>query len=69
MKDEKTCEICGGDLRVGKMVIADVAEFDICVWCHEDEAKLKEWFVREMETALEQSPDFRKLPDGKWVSV
>ncbi len=64
----ESCEVCGTNLRVGKITVGSVT-LNICVWCHEDEPKLKAWFMREMEAALEASPDYRRLSDGRWTSA
>lgn len=66
---KEPCEVCGTNLKVGKMVIAGEVEFNVCVWCHEDEPKLKAWLMREMEAALEASPDYKQLPDGRWTNI
>lgn len=66
---QNLCEICGDNLRVGKVLIANCAEFDICFWCYEDKEKFKNWFIKTMEEALKNNPDFEQLPDGKWRSI
>lgn len=63
------CEICGTSLRVGKMILPGEVSFDLCVWCHEDEDRVVKWLMRELTSALESSPEYKRLPDGRWVSV
>jgi hypothetical protein len=66
------CEICLGTARLGKWhpppVGADEG-FTICAWCYEDEPKFKAWFMQMMEEALEESPEYEKMPDGTWKRV
>lgn len=65
---DQPCDVCGTDLKVGVLTLPGNVKLNVCVWCHEDEKKFKEWLMREMEIALESSDEFVKLPDGRWQS-
>lgn len=63
------CEICLGVERLGTATFPGDAQFTICESCHSDEPKFKEWFVRELEEFLNESPDYVKTDDDKWAYI
>jgi hypothetical protein len=64
LEDGDDCEVCGGTDNLGLWN----ETITVCQSCHDD-GKFQEWFVREMEAALTESPDYEQLPNGNWKYI
>lgn len=63
------CVVCCGTVGLGTMTLPGDNDFTVCAWCHEDKPRLQAWLAQLMQEVLEESPDYERLPDGKYRHV
>lgn len=57
-EENECCVACGGTVNVG--LFDDVVP--VCGPCYAN-GRFKEWFIAETEKALDESPDYERLPN------
>lgn len=62
----RPCEKCGKTARGGRWSLLPDAELVLCQECYADQDGLSIWFEQELESAMQASGEYERMPDGKW---
>ncbi len=65
LEEDDFCEPCGGHAHVIVATLPAGLKFKVCRRCF-DGGRFQEWFAAELEKILEESPDYERLPDGRY---